>query len=226
MPTDTTNQAAVSDSKSEPEKDNMSAATKTTVTQNAQSATKPKKIDDRVVRSVMASEGSAGEQGGRRELYGFRKGNSNGYEEILAARNKYGQGSTEEFEEVSKAMTASAKSAGALNFSDPGKQAAISSLSHMRGPSGAQAILNSMESGKVVKTDKLTQQAIEKLEKMSPTDFQDSLLKARVEYDKAIYGNTTTTQGGKQYNWWSRYGDGLQKRYSREAEEFLKLSSE
>lgn len=178
------------------------------------------------MKSVMASEGSAGEQGGRRELYGFRKGNGNAYDKILAARNKYGQGSAEEFEEVSKAMSASAKSAGALNFTDPGKQGAITSLAHMRGPSGAQAILNSMESGEIAKTGTLTPEAITKIENMSPADFQQNLLKARVEYDKAIYGNTITTQGGKQYNWWDRYGTGLQKRYAREADEFLKLSGE
>ena len=168
----------------------------------------------------------AGEQGGRRELYGFRQGNGTAYDKILAARNQYGQGSAEEFEEVSKAMSASAKSAGALNFTDPGKQGAITSLAHMRGSSGAQAILNSMESGRIVKADTLTPEAISKIESMSSENFQDNLLKARVEYDKAIYGNTITTQGGKQYNWWARYGNGLQKRYAREAEEFLKLSSE
>ncbi|MCU6336143.1 type VI secretion system tip protein VgrG [Enterobacter quasiroggenkampii] len=202
------------------------SATKAPVAQTAQSATKPGRIDNRVVKSVMASEGSAGEQGGRRELYGFRKGNGNAYDKILAARNKYGQGSAEEFEEVSKAMSASAKSAGALNFTDPGKQGAITSLAHMRGPSGAQAILNSMESGEIAKTGTLTPEAITKIENMSPADFQQNLLKARVEYDKAIYGNTITTQGGKQYNWWDRYGTGLQKRYAREADEFLKLSGE
>ena len=162
----------------------------------------------------------AGEQGGRRELYGFRQGNGTAYDKILAARNQYGQGSAEEFEEVSKAMSASAKSAGALNFTDPGKQGAITSLAHMRGSSGAQAILNSMESGRIVKADTLTPEAISKIESMSSENFQDNLLKARVEYDKAIYGNTITTQGGKQYNWWARYGNGLQKRYAREAEEF------
>ncbi|RTO95910.1 type VI secretion system Vgr family protein [Enterobacter roggenkampii] len=202
------------------------SVTKAPVAQTAQSATKPGRIDNRVVKSVMASEGSAGEQGGRRELYGFRKGNGNAYDKILAARNKYGQGSAEEFEEVSKAMSASAKSAGALNFTDPGKQGAITSLAHMRGPSGAQAILNSMESGEIAKTGTLTPEAITKIENMSPADFQQNLLKARVEYDKAIYGNTITTQGGKQYNWWDRYGTGLQKRYAREADEFLKLSGE
>ncbi|EOI3446206.1 type VI secretion system tip protein VgrG, partial [Cronobacter turicensis] len=190
----------------------------------AKHTSKPDRIDDRVVRSVMESEGASGEQGGRPELYGFRKGNGKAYDNILAARKNYGIGSPEEFEEVSKAMTASAKEAGALNFTDPGKQAAVTSLAHMRGPAGAQAILNSMESGKIVQADSLTPQAIQKLESMSPADFQDNLMKARVDYDKAIYGNTTTTQGGKQYNWWDRYGTGLQKRYAREAREFLNIS--
>ena len=190
----------------------------------ANQASKPDRIDDRVVRSVMKSEGASGEQGGRPELYGFRKGNGKAYDNILAARKNYGIGSPEEFDAVSKAMTASAKEAGALNFTDPGKQAAVTSLAHMRGPAGAQAILNSMESGKIVKADSLTPQAIQKIEAMSPSEFQDNLVKARIDYDKAIYGNTTTTQAGKQYNWWEHYGTGLQKRYVREASEFLKIS--
>ncbi|AVR02348.1 type VI secretion system Vgr family protein [Pluralibacter gergoviae] len=203
-----------------------SASASAAPAKNVPFAAKPGRIDNRVVKSVMASEGSAGEQGGRRELYGFRQGNGKAYDKILAARNKYGKGSAEEFEEVSKAMSASAKSAGALNFTDPGKQGAITSLAHMRGPSGAQAILNSMESGKIVRADSLTPSAITKIESMKPDDFQNSLLKARIAYDKAIYGNTITTQAGKQYNWWEHYGNGLQKRYAREAQEFLKLSQE
>ena len=210
-----------------PQKTSHAIAPAVTPPANTKKATnKPDKIDDNVVRSVMASEGSSGEQGGRPELYGFRKGNGKDYDHILAARKKYGIGSQEEFNAVSNAMTRSAKQAGALNFSDPGKQAAITSLAHMRGPSGAQAILNSMDTGEIVKADTLTSQAIKKIDAMAPEDFQNELVKARVAYDKKIYGDTITTQGGKQYNWWERYGNGLQKRYTREASEFLKFSKE
>ncbi|WP_437434537.1 type VI secretion system Vgr family protein, partial [Yokenella regensburgei] len=209
-----------------PEKKGKAAGAPPAAPQRGQSATKAGRIDDRVVKSVMKSEGSEGEQGGRKELYGFRKGNGKAYDNILAARKAYGKGSAEEFEEVSKAMSSTAKSAGALNFTDPGKQAAITSLSHMRGAGGAQAILNSMESGKIVQTDTLTPQAITKIEAMTPEDFQEKLVNARLDYDKAIYGDTTTVKGGKAYNWWDHYNKGLKKRYANESDEFLKLSKE
>jgi type VI secretion system secreted protein VgrG len=178
-------------------------------TKSEKTASKSERIDDRVVRSVMASEGATGEQGGRPELYGFRKGNGKNYDNILAARNKYGIGSQQEFNAVSDALSQSAKNAGALNFTDPGKQAAITSLAHMRGSGGAQAVLNSMVTGDIIKSDTLKLSVIEKLETMSPEEFQKNLVKARVAYDKKIYGNTITTQGGKRYNWWGRYGNGL-----------------
>ncbi|QTF07904.1 hypothetical protein HC231_08140 [Brenneria izadpanahii] len=122
-------------------------------------------------------------------------------------------------------MNESASKAGALNFTDPGKQAAVMSLAHMRGVGGAQAILNSMESGNIVKSAKLTPQAIDYIESMDAKDFQESLKEVRVAYDIKIYGNSNTSKGGITYNWWDHYGDGLQKRYAKEAKEFLKLSN-
>ncbi|PWC09427.1 hypothetical protein DDT56_23975 [Brenneria corticis] len=157
---------------------------------NASAQTKNRTIDDKVVKSIMESEGVKGEQGNRPEVYGFRKGNGPAYGEILAARNTYGVRSEQEFAVVKKYMSESASNAGALNFTDPGKQAAVMSLAHMRGVGGAQAILNSMESGNIVKSAKLTNSSINFLEEMAPKDFQEKLLSARLDYDKEIYGNT------------------------------------
>ncbi|MGG6192659.1 type VI secretion system Vgr family protein [Pantoea allii] len=185
-----------------------------------------KKLDDSVVRSIMKSEGAGGEQGGVPEMYGFRKGFGPAYKDIAAARKKYGQGSDEEFEVVSKYMNQTAQKAGALNFSDPGKQAAVMSLAHMRGVGGAQAILNSMSGDDIVKSSQLTEKSIDYVEKMGSSEFQNDLVSARLNYDKSIYGSTTTVKNGVSYNWWEHYSTGLTKRYSNEAAEFLKFSGE
>ncbi|WP_203656189.1 WXG100 family type VII secretion target [Actinocatenispora rupis] len=192
----------------------------------AQTATaqQPGQLDPRVVRSIMRSEGASGEQGGIRELYGFRQSEHNGYDQILAARNRYGQGSPEETAVVSRLLSDHARAAGALNFTDPGVQAAIVSGAHMRGAGGVQAILNSMVTGDIHKTGHLTQQTIQTVQQMSPQDFQSQFHDARIAYDKAIYGNTTTHQGGHTDTWWHRYGTGLTDRYDREEQQFLGMS--
>jgi type VI secretion system secreted protein VgrG len=195
------------------------------VAQKAQSS-QPNKLDDKIVRSIMKSEGATGEQGGIPEMYGFRKGFGPAYDDIAAARKTYGQGSEQEFNIVSKYMNESARKAGALNFTDPSKQAAVMSLAHMRGVGGSQAILNSMSTGNIVKSSTLTNDSINYIEKMSPSDFQNDLLSARLNYDKAIYGSTTTVKNGVAHNWWDYYSGGLTKRYTKEATEFLKFSGE
>ena len=192
------------------------------VQQKAQSVKKT--LDDKVVRSIMASEGVFHRQGGIPEAYGFRQGNGPAYEDIMAARNKYGVGSEQEFSVVSKYMNQSAIKAGALNFSDLGKQAAVMSLAHMRGVGGAQAILNSMQSGEVARSAKLTHDTIDKLENMSPGEFQSQLVEARSTYDEVIYGDTITKVKGVKMTWSEAYSKGLNNRYIRESGEFLKLS--
>ncbi|QTF07901.1 hypothetical protein HC231_08120 [Brenneria izadpanahii] len=111
---------------------------------NAAEQNKNRTIDDKVVKFIMESEGAKGKQDNRPEVYGFRRGNGPAYGEILEARNTYGIGSEQEFAVVKKYMNETASKAGALNFTDPGKQAAVMPLAHMRGVGGAQAILNSM----------------------------------------------------------------------------------
>jgi hypothetical protein len=188
-------------------------------------AAAPRQLDARVVDSIMRSEGASGEQGGVPEAYGFRQNMHNGYDRIIAAREQYGLGSAEERAVVADLMTANARRAGALNFTDPGTQAAIMSGAHMRGAGGVRAILNHMAGEDIVRSSRtLSESTIEYVRGLTPEQFQQEFRDARVEYDRQIYGGTTTSQGGHTQNWWDRYGTGLTRRYDRELTEFLRLS--
>ncbi|MFF4596463.1 hypothetical protein [Amycolatopsis sp. NPDC001319] len=182
-------------------------------------------LDDRVVDSIMRSEGATGEQGGVPEVYGFRQSMHNGYDEIMAARNQYGIGSPEEHAVVARLMSANARTAGALNFTDAGTQAAVMSGAHMRGAGGVRAILNHMGGADIVRSAPiLDPAAVQHIQGLTPQQFQQDFHDARIEYDRQVYGATTTTQGGHTQNWWDRYGNGLTQRYDREQNEFLGLS--
>ncbi|MFF1615837.1 hypothetical protein ACFVYA_49610 [Amycolatopsis sp. NPDC058278] len=188
-------------------------------------AAAPQQLDPRVVDSIMRSEGATGEQGGVPEAYGFRQNMHNGYDRIIAAREQYGIGSAEERAVVADLMTANARTAGALNFTDPGTQAAIMSGAHMRGAGGVRAILNHMAGDDIVRSSRtLSDAAVQHVRGLTPEQFQQEFRDARVEYDRQVYGATTTTQGGHTQNWWDRYGTGLTRRYDREQAEFLGLS--
>lgn len=185
----------------------------------------PQQLDDRVVDSIMRSEGATGEQGGVPEAYGFRQSMHNGYDQIMAARQQYGIGSAEERAVVAQLMTANARRAGALEFSDAGTQAAIMSGAHMRGAGGVRAILNHMGGADIVQSARtLDPAAVQQLQGLSPQEFQQQFHDARIEYDREVYGDTTTRQNGHTQNWWDRYGNGLTQRYDREQREFLRLS--
>ncbi|HET6733029.1 hypothetical protein [Mycobacterium sp.] len=191
----------------------------------AAAAAPPQQLDPRVVDSIMRSEGATGEQGGVPEAYGFRQNMHNGYDRIIAAREQYGIGSAEERAVVADLMTANARTAGALNFTDPGTQAAIMSGAHMRGAGGVRAILNHMAGEDIVRSSRtLSDAAVQHVQGLTPEQFQQEFRDARIEYDRQIYGGTTTTQGGQTQNWWDRYGNGLTRRYDREQAEFLGLS--
>ncbi|WP_020660580.1 hypothetical protein [Amycolatopsis benzoatilytica] len=182
-------------------------------------------LDERVVDSIMRSEGATGEQGGVPEAYGFRQNMHNGYDQIMAARRQYGIGSAEEHAVVAQLMTANARRAGALEFSDPGAQAAIMSGAHMRGAGGVRAILNHMGGADLVRSARtLDPAAAQQLQSLTPQEFQQQFHDARLEYDRQVYGDTTTRQNGHTQNWWDRYGNGLTQRYDREQQEFLRLS--
>ena len=188
-------------------------------------AAAPQQLDPRVVDSIMRSEGATGEQGGVPEAYGFRQNMHNGYDRIIAAREQYGIGSAEERAVVADLMTANARTAGALNFTDPGTQAAIMSGAHMRGAGGVRAILNHMAGDDIVRSSRtLSDAAVQHVRGLTPEQFQQEFRDARVEYDRQVYGATTTTPGGHTQNWWDRYGTGLTRRYDREQAEFLGLS--
>jgi hypothetical protein len=191
----------------------------------AAAAAAPQQLDPRVVDSIMNSEGATGEQGGVPEAYGFRQNMHNGYDRIMAARQQYGIGSAEERAVVSDLMTANARTAGALNFTDPGTQAAIMSGAHMRGAGGVRAILNHMGGDDIVQSSRtINDAAVQHAQGLTPQQFQQEFHDARIEYDRQVYGDTTTRQGGHTQNWWDRYGNGLTQRYDREQNEFLQLS--
>ena len=191
----------------------------------AAAAAPPQQLDARVVDSIMRSEGATGEQGGVPEAYGFRQNMHNGYDRIIAAREQYGIGSAEERAVVSDLMTANARTAGALNFTDAGTQAAVMSGAHMRGAGGVRAILNHMAGDDIVRSSRtLSDAAVQHAQGLTSEQFQQEFHDARIEYDRQIYGDTTTRQGGHTANWWDRYGNGLTQRYDREQNEFLQLS--
>lgn len=191
----------------------------------AAAAAAPQQLDPRVVDSIMRSEGATGEQGGVPEAYGFRQNMHNGYDRIIAAREQYGIGSAEERAVVADLMTANARTAGALNFTDPGAQAAVMSGAHMRGAGGVRAIINHMGGDDIVRSSRtIGDAALQHAQGLTPEQFQQEFHDARIEYDRQIYGDTTTRQGGHTANWWDRYGNGLTQRYDREQDEFLRLS--
>lgn len=201
------------------------AATQTQTQPQTQAPAQPTGLRSQVVDSIMRAEGASGEQGGVPEAYGFRQNMHNGYDQIIAARNQYGQGSPEERAVVTRLLNQEAQDAGALNFTDPGVQAAIMSASHMRGAGGAQAILNSMVTGDVQRSGTLTPETIQSIQQMTPQEFQQQFHDARITYDQTIYGNTITHQGGHTDTWWHRYGAGLTTRYDNEQQEFLGMSA-
>ena len=85
------------------------------------------RLPDSFVRNLMRSEGASGNQGGVPEVYGFRQSMHNGYDQIMAARDQYGQGSPQEQAVVADLLNQHADQAGAQDFTDPGIRAAIAS---------------------------------------------------------------------------------------------------
>lgn len=189
---------------------------------NAAANTTAHRLPDSFVTNLMRSEGASGNQGGVPEVYGFRQSSHNGYDQIMAARNQYGQGSPQEQAVVADLLNQHADQAGAQDFTDPGIRAAIASSAHMRGIGGTRAILNSMATGddptrtaNAVPADNMTT-----LQAMTPDQFQQSFHDARIDYDQTIYGNTHTTVHGQRETFWQAYGNGLTSRYDREQTQF------
>lgn len=173
------------------------------------------------VDGLMRSEGSHGNQGGVDEVYGFRQSMHNGYDQIMAARNQYGQGSPQERQVVADLLSRHADEAGAQDFTDPGIRAAIASSAHMRGEGGTRAILNSMVTGDISRSaNSVSADNMAALQQMTPDQFQQAFHDARINYDQTIYGNTHTTVHGQRMTFWDAYGHGLTTRYDREMNQF------
>lgn len=197
------------------------AAAAPTAAAPAAATTGHQPLPNGLVNSIMSSEGAHGNQGGVDEVYGFRQSSHNGYDQIMAARNQYGQGSPQEHQVVADLLSQHADEAGAQDFTDPGIRAAIASSAHMRGESGTRAILNSMVTGTVNRSaSSVTPDTMTALQQMTPDQFQQSFHDARINYDQTVYGNTTTHVNGQAMTWWQAYGHGLTTRYNREQTQF------
>lgn len=215
------------------------AATNAPTTPSAPSQTVPKPegtpravegemgIASTVIDRVMRSEGKTAVQSGKREYFGFRADHPS-FGRIQSTIKQYGIDSPQTREVVGGLLTQRAKTVGADKFTDPGVQGAILSIAHMRGEGGAQAILNAVAGAAITKSGKLTNETVNAINSMSPTEFQDRLRQVREQYDRQVYGNVrdSVVVNGKTVtgNWWELFGKGLTNRYDRERNEFLALS--
>lgn len=184
-------------------------------------------IASSVIDRVMKSEGKSAVQSGKKEYFGFRQDHA-AFKTIQATVQKFGIDSPETRQLVGNLLTQRAKTVGADKFTDPGTQAAILSIAHMRGEGGAQAILNSVAGAPITKSGKLSNETINAINAMNPQEFQDKLRQVREQYDRQVYGNVrdSVVIGGRSVsgNWWDLFGKGLINRYDRERQEYLALS--
>lgn len=184
-------------------------------------------VSQTVIDRILKSEGQTAVQSGMREYFGFRS-NHPAFNKIQSAVRQYGVSAPQTRELVSSLIVQRARTVGADKFTDPGVQAAILSIAHMRGEGGAQAILNSVAGAPIIKSGKLSNETVNSINSMNPQEFQDKLRQVREMYDKQIYGNKTDSVviNGKTVtgNWWDLFGKGLVNRYDRERNEFSALS--
>jgi hypothetical protein len=184
----------------------------------------PNAYDNLIADRIAKSEGASDEQGGIPEMYGFRAGEGTGYDQIAAARARYGQGSPQEVAVVRQLLQGRGLKAGMDRFTDPGVRAQVMSMAHMRGEGGAQAVMNLAVGGDLHKAGTLSDATVEAFNKMTPEEAQARIRQAREVYDQSVYGSTTTHKGGVASNWWDAYGHGLENRYNQEALQGLEIS--
>jgi len=182
-------------------------------------------------QAIMKAEGVSAVQSGRKETYGFREGNP-GYKEVSQAVQKFGANSEQATNAVAGQLSSKLKVVGLPNVTDAGMIGAIMSVAHMRGDSGARAILNSVGLGsdKIEFSRKdITPEALNAINGMSAGEFHTKLRQARELYDKTHYWNRTdsikmangNTQTGR---WGDLFGKGLINRYNDEYKTFSRLS--
>lgn len=187
----------------------------------------PLSLDPSVVDRIMKSEGPCTTQSGKKEYYGFREDHP-AFQSIQKLVLEHGVDSSQVKQRITELLNERAVKAGALMFNNPGVQASIMSVAHLRGENGCQAILNAVAGFNMVQSGSLKPEAIDKINKMSNLEFQNKLRVVREAYDKRIYGDRQdsimikgTLVKGK---WWTLFGNGLIKRYDRERQEFLELA--
>jgi len=185
-------------------------------------------LDPTIVDRIMKSEGGFTIQSGKKEYFGFREDHKD-FPSIHKLVRAHGIDSKEVKNRISELLNERAINAGAILFSNPGVQASIMSVAHLRGEGGCRAILNSI-AGMPIETSSQTikPQTIDIINRMTNLEFQNKLREVREEYDKKTYGDRIDTIVVKgtivKGNWWALFGSGLKKRYDRERQEFLALA--
>lgn len=183
---------------------------------------------DQVVQGILDHEGPNTVQDGRPEIYGFRQGEP-GFEPLRQAAQQFGPQSSQVRALAGQFLKQNASLAGADQFQDPGLKAAVTSITHLRGPGGARAILNAAAGLPLSQTaSQIDPQAAKGLQGIAPSEAQQRLLTARQAYDNAFYANRPSTvqtaQGTQSGRWGDLYGKGLSSRYQQEAQQYLALS--
>jgi len=182
-------------------------------------------------KAIMNAEGVSTIQSGRKETFGFREGNP-GYQEVTNAVKQFGANSEQATNAVANQLSSKLKVVGLPSVTDAGMIGAILSVAHMRGDSGARAILNAVGTGsdKIEYSRKdITPEALKVLNGMSAGEFHTKLRQARELYDRTHYWNKTdsikmangNTQTGR---WGDLFGKGLINRYNDEYKTFSRLS--
>jgi N-acetyl-anhydromuramyl-L-alanine amidase AmpD len=164
---------------------------------------------------IMRAEGAGGSQDGVREIYGFREGEDSEYPTLARLRASGDEAGVARV--ASQGFVNRAIDAGSQQFSDPRIKAQIMSLAHMRGPSGARAILNAVGTGRLANSGRaqgLDPEAVRAINQMGTDEFLRRVEIARTKYDQIVHGQ----------DYWARFGRGLESRYARERQFYGSLS--
>jgi len=180
---------------------------------------------------IMDSEGASGIQDGRNEIFGFRAGEGTGYDQLRRMELAKGKNSPEVRALASSLLTARAARAGVDRFENPGVKAAVATSAQLRGEGGARAIM-AMAAGIPVNSKGLAQlpsAAVDKINSMSPEEFQTAFRQARENYDRRFLWNNpaTVVVNGKTKSgtWGNLFGKGVLSRYDEEANRFRQLNN-
>lgn len=189
------------------------ASTRTTAVSPADQETK-RRTGSASAAHIMREEGSGGVQDGVPEIFGFREGQDSEYPEMARLRASGDEEGVARL--AAKGFVSRAIEAGSREFNNPRIKAQLMSLAHMRGPSGARAIMNAIGTGKLAnsgRADALDPEAVKAINEMSTEEFLRRAEIARTRYDQIVHGA----------GYWERFGRGLASRYAREREFYASI---